>query len=122
MCNDDDIRYSRIHLFFYIYYDAQQQQLKYHNTQPIIKKQYQSSFLITKKGKIICLTGPPGVGKTSIGKSIARALNRECFFLSLSLCLISTLVYIYIYIPHCVLYNLIIVKCYVLILLFFFLN
>ncbi|KAK4530215.1 hypothetical protein CCYA_CCYA03G1072 [Cyanidiococcus yangmingshanensis] len=49
-----------------------------------VKKRIQEFIAIGKlkgtvEGKILLLSGPPGVGKTTIGKSIARALGRKCY-------------------------------------------
>lgn len=54
--------------------DVKQRILEFIGT--IVKRQKVS-------GTIICLVGPPGVGKTSIGKSIAAALNRKFYRFSL---------------------------------------
>ena len=53
-----------------------------------LKKEYLEYLAVTKrvdklKGPILCLVGPPGVGKTSLGKSIAKSTNRKFIKMSL---------------------------------------
>jgi ATP-dependent Lon protease len=43
----------------------------------VLKLLHEKNISKAPKGQILCFVGPPGVGKTSLGKSIARALNRN---------------------------------------------
>lgn len=54
--------------------DIKERILEYLAVQKRVKKQ---------KGPVLCLVGPPGVGKTSLGQSVARAVGREFVRMSL---------------------------------------
>ncbi|MCL2311113.1 MAG: endopeptidase La [Firmicutes bacterium] len=47
--------------------------------------EFLSASILSKKtnSQILCLVGPPGVGKTSVAESLARAVGRKCFKISL---------------------------------------
>lgn len=54
----------------------------------VVKKRILESLAVRKlnpkgQGRALCLVGPPGVGKTSLGRSVARAMGREFVRLSL---------------------------------------
>jgi len=50
----------------------------------IKKALFKKKFQLASKGPVLCFVGPPGTGKTSLGKSIAQSLERKFIRLSLA--------------------------------------
>ncbi|MBW1696621.1 MAG: endopeptidase La [Deltaproteobacteria bacterium] len=50
----------------------------------IKKALFKKNFQLTSRGPVLCFVGPPGTGKTSLGKSIARSLERKFIHMSLA--------------------------------------
>lgn len=81
-CTDLLFYITRWQMFRYIC--IYQEVWRFHNEPDILSVSMQEFIAVSQlrgstQGKILCFYGPPGVGKTSIARSIARALNREYF-------------------------------------------
>ena len=59
------------------HYDLEKPKERILELMAVLKLLKEKNISKPPKGQILCFVGPPGVGKTSLGKSIARALNRK---------------------------------------------
>jgi len=65
------------------HYDLQQVKKRILEYLSVLKLKSANGETVVGKGPILCFVGPPGVGKTSLGMSIARALGRKFIRISL---------------------------------------